>query len=160
VQSLPCTEHNLQTNKGIAPTHGLESLDFPAKDTEKTGGVCATTVSTPEPPGDADEAGGVLAAIVETPEPHKDIEKAGKVCAAIVSTPEQPKDPEGLKNMLLAKEVDTEAFDIRMPTEDKHTACLVAKVPSQPRSLDLDDPTIPVAYLASSYTAIPMETSP
>jgi hypothetical protein len=54
--------------------------------------------------------------------------------------------------MLTAETVNAEALEARMPTEDKHTACPVAQVPSQPRSPDLDDPTIPVAYLVSFCT--------
>jgi hypothetical protein len=122
--------------------------------------VCPTAIDAPEPPGDVEEAGGVPAAAAETPEPHEDIEEAGGARAAVVSTPEQPEDPEGPENTLPAEEVDAKAFDARMPAEDKHAACPVAKVPSQPRSLDLDDPAVPVAYLASSFTAIPMEISP
>ena len=140
--------------------HSLQFPDPPTEDTEEAGGVCPTAVNAPEPPGDAKEAGRVPAAVVETPKPPEDVQEAGGVCAAVVSTPKQPKGPEGPENTLPAKEVNAEALEARMPTEDKHTACLVAKVPSQSRSPDLDDPAIPVAYLASSCTMILMENSP
>jgi hypothetical protein len=155
-----CTEHDLQADEGIMPTRGLQPLDPPAEDAKEAGGVCPTTVSIPEPPGDAEEAGGVPAVVIETLKPPEDVQEAGGARAAIVSTPEQPEDPEGPENTLLVEEVDVEALEARTPAEDKHTACPVAKVPSQPRSLDLDDPAVPVAYLASSCTAIPMEISP
>jgi hypothetical protein len=109
---------------------GLQSPNFPAEDAKEAGGVCPTTVSMSELPGDAEEAEGVPTTVIETPEPHKDIEEAGGAHTTVVSTPKQPKDPEGPKNMLPAKEVDMEAFDTRMPAEDKHTACPVANVPN------------------------------
>jgi hypothetical protein len=62
--------------------------------------------------------------------------------------------------VLMAETVDAEALEASMPAEDKHTACPVAQVPSQLRSLDLDDPAVPVAYLASFCTPTLMVISP
>jgi hypothetical protein len=75
----PCTEHNLQADKGITPMHSLQPLAPPAKDAEEAGGVCPTTISMPEPPGDTEEAGGVPATTVETPEPVKAVAGLGNL---------------------------------------------------------------------------------
>jgi hypothetical protein len=160
VQNPPCIVHNLQANKGITPMCDLQSPDPPAEDAKGAGGAYATAVGVPKPPGDAEEAGGVLAAIVKMPKPPEEAEEAGGACATIADMPELPKDPEGPKHVLMAETVDTEALEASTPTEDKHTACPVAQVPSQPRSLNLDDLAVPVTCLASSCTVIPMEISP
>ena len=135
--NLSCTKHDLQTDEGIMPMHGLQSPDFPAEDAKEAEGVCPTTISMPEPPGYTEEAGGVPAAAVETPEPHEDIQEAGGAHTTIVSMPEQLKDPEGPKNTLLAEEVNAEAFDACTPAEDKQTACSVAQVPASLEDLIL-----------------------
>jgi Zinc knuckle len=158
--SPPCTKHNMQAHKGIAPMHSLQSPNSPAKDAEGAGGAQATAVGIPEPPGDTDEAGGAWGSIVNMPKPPEDAEESGGACATVVSMPEPPEDPEGLKNTLMAETVDAEALEAHTPTEDKHTACPVAQVPSQLRSVDLDNLAVPVACLASSCTVIPMEISP
>jgi gag-polypeptide of LTR copia-type/Zinc knuckle len=161
VRSPPCTEHDLQADEGITPMHGLQSPDLDSpEDAKGAGGAYATAVAAPELPGDAEEAGGVLAAIVEMPKPPEEAEEAGGACATIADMPKPPEDPEGPEHALMAETVDTEALEAGTPAEDKHIACPVAQVPSQLRSLDLDDPAVPVAYLASFCTPTPMVFSP
>jgi hypothetical protein len=157
VQSPSCTEHNLQADEDIAPAHGLQSPDPPAEDTEGAGGACATAVGTPKLPGDTEEAGGVPATVVDMPKPPEDVEEARGVWATVPDMPKPPEDPE---HALTARTVDAEALEARMPAEGKYITCLVAHVPSQLRSVNLDDLAVPVACLTSSCTMIPMEISP
>jgi len=51
-------------------------------------------------------------------------------------------------------------LEARTPAGAEHTACPVAQVPSQSRSLDPDDATVPLAYLAPFCTAILTAISP